>query len=200
MLGGISSALFYDCEFLEDGSTIDLISIGIYAEDGREYYAVSNEFDTRRVARHGWLMENVMTSIAHEQFIVYDFEGKPAVQDIFVTDPAARCRDQIKTGISYFLSEGLEGDPVIGSFQNKPELWAWCGAYDHVCLAQLWGPMIDMPRNLPFWTDDIRTLLRMAGIEPSDCPRQPEGLHNALSDARWNKVRYDFVMEKLSER
>ena len=33
---------FYDTEFLEDGETIDLISIGIVAEDGREYYAVTD--------------------------------------------------------------------------------------------------------------------------------------------------------------
>ena len=32
--------IFYDTEFLEDGKTIDLISIGMVAEDGREYYAV----------------------------------------------------------------------------------------------------------------------------------------------------------------
>lgn len=30
----------YDCEFLEDGKTIALISIGIVADDGRTYYAV----------------------------------------------------------------------------------------------------------------------------------------------------------------
>lgn len=30
---------FLDTEFHEDGKTIDLISIGIVAEDGREYYA-----------------------------------------------------------------------------------------------------------------------------------------------------------------
>ena len=36
---------FYDTEFLEDGETIDLISIGIVAEDGREYYAVNLNAD-----------------------------------------------------------------------------------------------------------------------------------------------------------
>ena len=36
---------FYDTEFIEDGSTIELVSIGIVAEDGREFYAVSTEFD-----------------------------------------------------------------------------------------------------------------------------------------------------------
>lgn len=28
---------FYDTEFIEDGHTIELISIGVVAEDGREY-------------------------------------------------------------------------------------------------------------------------------------------------------------------
>jgi hypothetical protein len=36
---------FYDCEFIEDGTTIDLVSIGVVGEDGREFYAVSTEFD-----------------------------------------------------------------------------------------------------------------------------------------------------------
>ncbi|MBA3574969.1 MAG: 3'-5' exoribonuclease, partial [Pseudonocardiales bacterium] len=30
---------FYDCEFIEDGLTIDLVSIGVVDEDGREFYA-----------------------------------------------------------------------------------------------------------------------------------------------------------------
>ncbi len=34
---------FFDTEFMEDGKTIDLISIGIVAEDGRELYRESRE-------------------------------------------------------------------------------------------------------------------------------------------------------------
>jgi hypothetical protein len=30
--------IYYDCEFLEDGERIHLISIGMVAEDGREFY------------------------------------------------------------------------------------------------------------------------------------------------------------------
>ena len=36
---------FYDTEFIEDGTTIDLVSIGVVDEHGREFYAVSTEFD-----------------------------------------------------------------------------------------------------------------------------------------------------------
>ena len=72
---------FYDTEFLEDGKTIDFISIGIVAEDGRTLYRVSNEFDTRRVARHDWLMRNVLSSIDHDQFPAVVHEGATQEQD-----------------------------------------------------------------------------------------------------------------------
>ena len=38
---------FYDTEFIDNGRTIELISIGVAAEDGREYYAISTEFNPR---------------------------------------------------------------------------------------------------------------------------------------------------------
>lgn len=49
----------YDTEFLDDGSTIELISIGIVCDDGREYYAVNSDMDTQRIGKHQWLMDNV---------------------------------------------------------------------------------------------------------------------------------------------
>jgi hypothetical protein len=175
---------FYDTEFLEDGKTIDFISIGIVAEDGTEYYAVSNEFDTRRVAANDWLMDNVMTSIDHDKFIVTDGQGIPFVRDIYVTDPAARSRDVIAWDIHDFI----KADP-------DPEFWAWYCAYDHVCLCQLWGRMIDLPKRVPMFTNDIKTIAKQAG-NPR-LPEQPAGNHNALADARHNVVRYNYLMELL---
>ena len=39
---------WFDTEFIEDGKTIDLISIGIVAEDGRTFYAESLECEYDR--------------------------------------------------------------------------------------------------------------------------------------------------------
>lgn len=178
---------YYDTEFHEDGKTIDFISIGIVAEDGREFYAISSEFDTRRVAQNDWLMNNVMSSIDYAQFITYDGHGFPAVRDIYVTDRAAMTKEEIAREIMGFVG-----------WDHSPEFWAWYSAYDHVCLAQLFGKMIDLPKMIPMFTNDIRTLVQLAGLQPSDLPRQPEGLHNALADARWNKVRYDYLMEFMN--
>ncbi len=49
---------FYDTEFIEDGRTIELVSIGVVAEDGSEYYAVSTEFDPDRAG--DWVRANVL--------------------------------------------------------------------------------------------------------------------------------------------
>lgn len=176
----------YDCEFLEDGKTIDLISIGIVAEDGREYCAVSTQFDTRRVASNWWIMENVMSSIKHDKFVVADFDGAPMVRDIWVTDPAAKDRCQIAYDIWEFCCKD----------DKETELWAWYSAYDHVCLAQLFGLMIDLPKGMPMTTFDIKQLHKQAGY--CAMPKQPAGLHNALEDARFNVVRYNYLMSVLN--
>lgn len=160
---------FYDTEFHEDGVTIDLISIGIVCEDGREYYAVSSDADYGRVAENSWLMNNVMNSIEY------------AINSGTVI-PVGSCvknREQIKQDIIDF----------VGS--DSPEFWAWYGAYDHVALCQLFGKMIDLPHNFPMFTRDIRQ-----HWEVKNCPAMPKqeaGNHNALQDALHDQQMYNFL-------
>lgn len=49
---------WFDTEFIEDGRTINLISIGIVAEDGRERYYENSECDHSRAVP--WVRENVL--------------------------------------------------------------------------------------------------------------------------------------------
>jgi len=55
---------WFDTEFIEYPCTIDLISIGIVAEDGRELYLVSNEFDESKA--NDWVIENVILKLGEE--------------------------------------------------------------------------------------------------------------------------------------
>lgn len=59
---------FLDTEFNETGGekrpTIDLISIGIVSETGRDYYAESSEFDAK--ACNPWVQENVLPKLRGE--------------------------------------------------------------------------------------------------------------------------------------
>ena len=50
--------VWFDTEFIEDGKTIDLVSIGMVREDGRLYYAESAEADLSKACP--WVKENVL--------------------------------------------------------------------------------------------------------------------------------------------
>ncbi|SOD74369.1 uncharacterized protein DUF5051 [Jatrophihabitans sp. GAS493] len=152
---------FYDCEFIEDGNTIDLVSIGVAAEDGREYYAVSREFNPDRAIP--WVRRNVLDKLP-----------SPA-------DKAWRSRAQIRDDLLAFFLE--PGEPI--------ELWAWIAGYDHVVLAQLWGDMRALPREIPRFTHELRQRWEDAGRPPQ--PEQPEDQHDALADARHNLARWRAI-------
>jgi len=159
---------FYDCEFIEDGRTIELISIGVVAEDGREFYAVSSEFDPSRAG--SWVRSHVLPQLP-----------SPA-------DPAWRPRERIRDELLAFLL--APGRPV--------QLWAWCAAYDHVALAQLWGDMPALPRSVPRFTYEIRQHWEAAG-----CPSVPEpggDRHHALADARVGFGRWQVAERALRAR
>ena len=53
--------VFFDTEFIEDGQTIDLISIGLVREDGARLYLESSEADLSKAAP--WVIENVLPSL-----------------------------------------------------------------------------------------------------------------------------------------
>ncbi len=50
--------IWFDTEFIEDGRTIDLLSIGMVREDGAEYYAESKDCDITRAS--AWVKSNVL--------------------------------------------------------------------------------------------------------------------------------------------
>ena len=49
---------WFDTEFIEDGKTIDLLSIGIVAEDGRTFYA--EPMEANHDAASDWVKNNVL--------------------------------------------------------------------------------------------------------------------------------------------
>ncbi len=52
---------FYDCEFGVTAPAVTLLSVGVVAEDGRELYAVLNDWDPLEV--HPWVRENVLPQL-----------------------------------------------------------------------------------------------------------------------------------------
>ncbi|BBU22381.1 polyadenylate-specific 3'-exoribonuclease AS [Mycobacterium xenopi] len=153
---------FYDTEFIEDGRTIDLISIGVAAEDGREYYAVSTEFDAARAG--SWVRTHVLPKLP------------PPASQLW------RSRSQIRIDLEKFFRIN-DGEPI--------ELWAWVGAYDHVALCQLWGPMTQLPAAMPRFTRELRQFWEDRGSPRM--PRRPADTHDALVDARDQLRRFRLI-------
>lgn len=173
--------VYYDCEFLEDGRTIDLISIGMVDEDGRELYAVNRDMPVRRIRKHQWLMANVVPGLPK----AYGDERNHQRGWLFNPyDPAVRRPAEIAEQVREFILTTPDA-----------ELWAWYGAYDHVALAQLFGPMINLPKGVPMWTNDLRQEYARLG-EPEGLPEQVDGVHNALADARHLRVRAEWLAQQ----
>jgi len=177
---------YLDTEFIEDGRTIDLLSIGLVADDGRELYLCNSEWDRtsdpRRAKPLVWVLEHVVPYLgAHSP------EG----------DIPWRSRADIRDAVEAF----------IGVAPTAPEIWAYYASYDWVAFCQLFGRMVDLPRGYPAYCRDLKQLIadenrrresRILLPTPQELTsKMPSVTHNAshhaLFDARWNRDVHQLV-------
>jgi hypothetical protein len=143
---------FLDTEFVEDGKTINLISIGIVWEGG-EYYAVSTEFD--RTKANEWVKENVF----------------PHLPDPTKQPELYKSRAEIAEDIRRIVS--VES-------KLKPEFYGYYADYDWVAFCQLFGRMIDLPRGFPMYCRDIKQIADLLGAElPKQTSTEHDALNDA---------------------
>lgn len=176
---------FYDFEFLDNGRTIQPISVGVVADSGTEYYAVFKDAPWGLIYRHEWLMANVVPHLPQ-----LSGWSTPRVN---LSDPVCQPGAVIAHELSNFFQSNMDDDGI--------HLYGWYSAYDHVCLAQLWGPMINLPDFMPMYTRDLKQdydRLRVTGVlTDGDVKPEPVGVeHNALADARWNRTMRDWLVRK----
>lgn len=170
--------IWYDTEFLEDGQTIELISIGMVREDGAKLYLINGEFDLGKIVAHDWLMENVFphlpAKLGEDGMPEWDIDHKDWI------------RAMPRKSIRHYVRDFVLALP-------EPVLWADYAAYDHVVLAQLFGRMIDLPDGFPMWTCDFqqeRCRLGYPVLEMDETIGVNE--HHALADAedlRWKHAK-----------
>ncbi|HEU4622009.1 MAG TPA: 3'-5' exoribonuclease [Burkholderiaceae bacterium] len=152
--------IYFDTEFLEDGRTIELLSIGLVDDTGATYYAINAECDTARA--NDWVKAHVL----------------PVLQ----TPPGpSLTRDEIRRDVLRFCGDGTA--KTGGSI----EFWTYNGQFDWVVLNQLFGPMGTFPAHWPSYCMDLkqwRDQLRAEGKKPK-LPKQTTPAHHALNDALW---------------
>lgn len=180
--GAFGMKYFLDTEFIEDGITIDLISIGIVCEDGRELYMQNKECNFLKAS--DWVRMNVLCHL--EDFSIKNWEPK-------LSQPYGSCTYRPWYEKSEIASEVIHFTRSAPYRQNpeKPEFWGYYADYDWVVFCQLFGTMVDLPKGFPMYMNDIKQLCNSVG-NPI-LPEQGKGEHNALLDARWNKKAYEFL-------
>lgn len=162
-----------DTEFIEDGKTIDLISIGIVAEDGRELYLCNSDCKLRRASQ--WVKDNVIRHLP-PRYPIHEMSPRQRSESFWW-----RSRREIAGLVKLFLAVGA----------GTPEIWGYYADYDWVAVAQLYGTMMDLPPFFPMFCMDIKQWAVQLGNP--DLPEQKSTEHHALADARWNKEAWEFL-------
>lgn len=167
---------FFDTEFIDTGSIIEPISIGIVSEDGLRSYSacLEGKWEDRLPP---WQIKHVLPHLPPPEL------RKPS-HDV--------ARDILR-----FIS--IEGG-VLEEYQ--PEFWAYFASYDWVVLCQLvtnGGRMVDLPKQWPKFACDLKMLMHLLHVPKKSLPPRPEdGKHDALSDARWARDAYLHLQERKS--
>jgi hypothetical protein len=204
---------FIDTEFIEGFHKplfgkkrhfIDLVSIGIAAEDGRSYYAISNEYNYNDADE--WVKKNVIIPM-YLQEIHGDRRNHIDAMSFHKCIPRGKTVKTIAQEIVRFVmpssEDGLATD--FADYQRKfsnPEFYGYYADYDWVVFCSLFGTMMDLPKGFPMYCRDLKQILdekctRLKETaetikELNGFPKQTNE-HNALADAKWNKDLYEFL-------
>lgn len=180
---------FLDTEFIEAFHKpvlgkrrhfIDLISIGIVAEDGREYFAISNEYQYKDAS--DWVKQNVIMPLyvktvhgdAHNHFDVHNFHlhyGKSTQQ---ITQDIIKFVNPFMDGLYSLDARSQEYKTIhnVKDFKDynvewlsdrsewaQPEFYGYYADYDWVLFCSLFGTMMDLPKGFPMYCKDLKQIL-----------------------------------------
>jgi hypothetical protein len=196
--------IWYDTEFVDTGDRILLISIGLVAEDGREFYGVNEAIGDDRteigkdILKSEWLMKNVVPHLPLGE----GYGGKG-----WAYHPAGA---SFRSGF-HLDGNSLDVMPItmirkhVRAFLDvtpDAELWAWCGAYDYVMLAQLFGRMLSKPASMPTWTNDLKQLQVQCGVSDDELEANVLNVqpHSAIWDARWTRQAHEWLVRVKETR
>ena len=168
---------YLDTEFIESPGKIDLLSIGIVSEDGREFYAETNDVDHGTACK--WVRQNVLPHLWSRQ------QDKSAFN--------RWSRDGGTGGLMRTRDVGPAIRRWIG--EDVPEFWGYYADYDWVLFCWLFGKMVDLPDGWPMFCRDVQQLKEYCINQR--LPEQDETEHHALCDGRWIRDAHDVLTTDL---
>ena len=136
----MTTRFYMDTEFIEDGTTIELISIALVSSTGKEFYAINRDCDLSRA--DPWVQEHVIAKLPSRR-------SKRWL-------PRSTIRKQLLS--------------FVRSHPKEYEFWAYFADYDWVVFCQLFGRMIDLPDGFPMYCCDLKQEMRRQGITRAELP------------------------------
>jgi len=116
--------IWFDTEFIEDGKTIDLISIGMVREDGAVYYAENAECDLSKAG--DWVRINVLSQIGNT--------GVPLRRYQIANDVRAFAGDKPEFWAYYADYDWVALCQLYGTMMDLPEGWPmYCRDVKQLC-------------------------------------------------------------------
>lgn len=160
--------IWFDTEFIEDGRTIELLSIGMIRQDGATFYAEPMETDRSRAS--AWVKENVLPHL----------------------HGPIKCRENIAEQIVEFAGP----NPEFWAYYADYDWVVLCQLFGRMIdLPQGW-PMYC--RDIKQEADRLEGWMRAFNSAPDyklRLPEQGKGEHHALADARWNRLAWEFLRD-----
>ena len=171
---------------------IDLISIGVVCEDGREYYAISEEYNYNEAS--DWVKENVINKI-YTSMVHGDRRNYTSVKDFHKS--LGRPNASIKNDLLAFFRCWQDG-PLYYRAPDGIEVYGYYSDYDWVLFCSLFGKMIDLPKGFPMYCRDLKQTydelaLSLGKLKERDDYPKNLNEHNAIADANWNYELYKFL-------
>lgn len=150
----------FDTEFIEDGETIDLISIGIVnIETGETLYMVSSEYDPSKA--NDWVKTNVLNKIGEDE------------------------RRYRKSQIAMAVLRFCGNDPEFWAYYASYDWVAFCQLFGAMSDLPKNYPQICFDLK-----QEILRQVKSGILDEKSIPPDPENAHNALDDALWNARVY----------
>lgn len=179
---------FFDTEFNENVHPIELVSIGIVADDRREFYAVAEDYSLAKP-----FLENPKTRDDYPHlWSCNDWVKKHVIPHLF---EVVETRDTpCRIGTEKFIREELVN--FVGD-DPYPEFWAWYGDYDWFLLTRMFKTFDRMPKKWPQICYDVHQYARHHGFH-RNLPAKFKPEHNALIDARWTQAAFNQVKERVN--
>ena len=185
---------FIDTEFIEGFHKplfgkrrhyIDLISIGVVAEDGREYYAISSEYNFKDAS--SWVKQCVIEPL------YYDTIHGDARNFLEVDNYHKRfgkTNKQIAKEVKEFCKPQrlFEIDKPIKinySEIKNPEFYGYYADYDWVLFCSLFGRMMDLPKGFPMYCKDLKQMF--------------DEKANSYTSEQLSKIEYPTVSHNVLE-